>query len=77
MVDVRTLAAAVLGVLLGLVLVAAPDAVVRIHTAGRLPSDRSGEYGTDSTVPDRWRRVVQVVGAGLIVAGLYFGWTLL
>ena len=77
MVDVRTLAAAALGVLLGLLLVVAPDSVVRIHTAGRLPSDRSGEYGTDSAVPDRWRRVVRAVGVVLIAVGLYFGWTLL
>jgi len=75
-VDVRTLLAAVLGVVLGVVLVAAPDAVIRVQTAGRLPSDRGGEYGTDSTVPTRWRRLVQGAGVVLVAGGLYFGYTL-
>jgi hypothetical protein len=68
----RTLLAAVLGVGLGLVFVAFPATVVRIQTAGRRPSGRGGEYGTD-TVGSRWRRVVQVVGVALVAVGLYFG----
>ena len=72
-VDVRALLSAVLGVGLGLLLVAYPDAVVRAQTAGRLPDDRSGEYGSESGVPTRWRRLVQVVGVALVLAGLYFG----
>jgi hypothetical protein len=71
--DLRTLLAAVLGVGLGLFFVAYPQAVVRMHTAGRRPTGRSGEYGEDSAPEDRWRRLVQVVGVGAIVAGLYFG----
>jgi hypothetical protein len=74
--DFRTLLAAVLGVGLGLFFVAAPEAVVQIHTAGRRPPGRGGEYGEES-VAGRWRRLVQVVGVGLIVAGLYFGVSLL
>ena len=77
MVDVRTLLAAVLGVALGVVLIAAPEFVVRIHTAGRRPHDRGGEYGTDREVPDQWRRLVQGVGVALVVLGCYFGYTLL
>jgi hypothetical protein len=77
MVDVRTVLAAVLGVALGVVLVAAPDAVIRVQTAGRLPSDRGGEYGSDAAVPTHWRRLVQVVGVGSLLLGLYFGWTAL
>jgi hypothetical protein len=77
MVDVRTLLAAVLGVGLGLVLVAAPDAVIRVQTAGRLPSDRGGTYGRDGGVPDRWRLFVRGIGMVLILGGLYFGWTVL
>ncbi|MGQ4556637.1 hypothetical protein [Halobellus sp. GM3] len=49
MVDARTLAAAVLGVALGLVFVVAPETVLQVHTAGRLPRDRHGRYGDDGT----------------------------
>jgi hypothetical protein len=76
MADLRTLLAAVLGLLLGAVCLVAPGAVVRVQTAGRRPTGRDGEYGTDA-VPDRWRRLVQVVGVGLGVAGAYFGYVAL
>jgi hypothetical protein len=76
MVDVRTLLAAVLGVGLGVVLIAAPEFVVQVHTAGRRPHEGRGEYGGESDVPDRWRRLVQVVGVALVVLGGYFGYTL-
>ncbi|QLH79294.1 hypothetical protein HZS55_19235 [Halosimplex rubrum] len=71
--DYRTLLAAVLGVGLGAVLIAAPEAVVRTHTVGHVPGDRGGDYGSDGGPDDRIRRLVQVVGAALILAGLYFG----
>jgi hypothetical protein len=74
MADFRTLLSAVLGVGLGLLLLVAPETVIRIQTAGRLPTDRRGEYGSDSTVPARWRRLTQAVGAALLAGGLYFGW---
>jgi len=70
--DLRTLLAAVLGIGLGLVLLVYPAAVVRAQTAGRLPHDRGGEYGTDAT-PDRWRRLVQVAGLVVLLFGLYLG----
>jgi hypothetical protein len=47
-----------------------------MQTVGRTPRDRSGEYGSESTVPDRWRRLVQAVGVLLVLAGIYFGTTL-
>lgn len=74
MADLRTLLSAVLGVGLGLLLIVAPEAVIRVQTAGRLPSDRSGEYGSDSTVPARWRHLARGIGVALLAAGLYFGW---
>jgi len=77
MVDVRTLLAAVLGVLIGAVCLVAPDAVVRVHTAGRHPTDGRGEYGVDGAVPTRWRRVVQALGVGCLAAGCYFGYLVL
>lgn len=73
MPDLRTLLAAVLGVGLGVVLLAYPDVVVRVHTAGRLPHDRTGEYGNDASTPGRWRRIVQLVGVASVALGLYFG----
>ncbi|MFB6091644.1 MAG: hypothetical protein ABEK02_01395 [Haloquadratum sp.] len=84
-VDLRTLAAAVLGVGLGVLFVAAPEAVIRVQAAGRLPRDRHGRYGEDgrstaddrSGVASRWRWLVRGVGVALILGGLYFGWTLL
>ena len=83
MVDVRTLAAAVLGVALGVVCLVAPGTVVRTQTAGRLPEDRYGRYGEDSTPddadggrPTRLIGLVRVVGAALVISGAYFGWTL-
>lgn len=75
MVDYRTLLAAVLGVGLGLVMLAAPGLIVRAHTVGRYPTDQHGEYGDGDAVPDRWHRFVQVVGVALVVAGGYFGYT--
>ena len=86
MVDVRTLAAAVLGVALGVVCLAAPRTIVQVQTAGRLPQDRYGRYGEDGSsggdganggLPTRWIRLVQAVGVVLVVGGAYFGWTLL
>jgi hypothetical protein len=91
MVDVRTLAAAVLGVALGLLFLVAPGTVIRVHTAGRVPGNRHGRYGEDgvsterdadaesggSGLPTRWRRLVQAAGAVLLLGGLYFGSTLM
>jgi hypothetical protein len=71
--DYRTLLAAILGVGLGAVLIAAPEAVVRTHTTGRVPGERGGEYGSDDEPTDGIRRVVRAVGAALVLAGLYFG----
>jgi hypothetical protein len=81
MVDVRTLAAAVLGVALGAVCLASPETIVRVQTVGRVPQDRYGRYGDDGAggsggIPPRWRRLVQGVGVVLLCGGTYFGWTL-
>lgn len=77
MLDLRTLLAAVLGVGLGLVLVAAPDTVVQVQTAGRLPSDRGGEYGQEGSVSGRTRLLVRTLGVACVVFGCYFGWVAL
>jgi hypothetical protein len=74
MTDLRTLLAAVLGVGLGLLFVAAPASVIRVQTAGRVPSDRGGEYGDDADVSTRARRFVQALGGTILGFSLYFGW---
>lgn len=76
MVDTRTLLAAVLGVGLGLLFVVTPETVIRVQTAGRLPSDRGGEYGQAGQVAKRWRLLVRLIGVAVLALGLYFGWTL-
>lgn len=73
-VDPRTLLAGVLGVGLGLVLLAAPEAVVRVQTVGRVPGPRGGEYGEDGDSNRGIRLLVRAVGALLVAAGLYFGY---
>ena len=75
--DYRTLAAAVLGVGLGLVLVAAPEGVLRAQFAGRVPGDRHGEYGSDEGYSPRLVLLVRALGVVCVAAGLYFGWALL
>ena len=70
--DYRTLAAAVLGVGLGLVLVAAPEGVLRAQFAGRVPGDRHGEYGSDGDA-GRYTLLVRGLGVVAVLAGLYFG----
>jgi hypothetical protein len=71
--DLRTVLAAVLGVGLGLLLVVSPETVVRAQTAGRLPRDRGGEYGSESAVSDRWLSLVRLLGLASALLGLYFG----
>lgn len=71
--DLRTALAAVLGVGLGVVLLAYPEAVIRAQTAGRLPHDRGGEYGRDAEMPRRFRLLVRALGVGSILVGLYLG----
>jgi len=74
--DYRTLLAAVLGVGLGAVMVAFPEAVVKVHTAGRRPHDRHGEYGTNESGHERYHRLVRGLGVVVALAGVYFGATL-
>lgn len=71
--DARTLLAAVLGVLLGLLCLLAPEVIVRVHLAGRTRPDRHGEYGDDSVGADQLLLLVRGVGVVLLVGGGYFG----
>ena len=76
MTDFRSLLAVILGVGLGIVFIAYPEAIVRIQTVGRVPHDMGGEYGTESSTPTRWLRLVQALGVLALLIGLYLGITL-
>lgn len=71
MADLRMILTVVLGAGLGLVLIAFPELVVRTHTVGRLPQDRSGDYGEAGEIPSQWRRIVQAVGVILVLIAGY------
>ncbi|WP_227376344.1 hypothetical protein [Haladaptatus halobius] len=75
MAGVRETLAAVLGIGIGILLVAYPEVFIRIQTVGRLPYDRGGEYGTTASLPTRWRRLVQLVGIGCLLFGVYLAVT--
>ncbi|QGA83934.1 hypothetical protein [Halomicrobium sp. LC1Hm] len=72
--DTRTVLAAVLGVGLGLVFLAAPGAVRTAYTAGRSPQDHRGEYGSNERAGSRYHSLIRAVGAAFVLAGLYVGW---
>lgn len=76
MAGVRELLAAVLGIGLGIVIVAFPQFVVKIHTLGRGPQDRHGEFGTHA-VEGKWLWVVRAIGVLVLLGGAYFGYVVL
>ena len=73
MPDARTLLAAGLGLLLGGFLLAYPEAALRVQLAGRVPTDRRGEYGDDTVGSDRLRLVVRALGVLVALVGGYIG----
>jgi len=75
-VPVRDLLAVVLGVGLGLLLVAYPRVIVRVHTVGRTPRSPPGPAGEDAAIDDRWLWLVRALGAGSITVGLVVGYRL-
>jgi hypothetical protein len=70
----REALAAVLALALGAFFLAAPAAVVRAYTAGRGPSGRRGDYGTDGAPPATWQHLVRGVGVLLLAGGAFFAW---
>jgi hypothetical protein len=69
MADIRDLLAILLGVALGLVLLAAPRTAFRLSVAGG-PQQRRGEYGADGNVPQRYLWLIRALGlACLGIAG--------
>lgn len=76
MAGLRELLAAVLGITLGIVFVVFPSFVVQVHTLGRGPGDRHGEWGDDD-VAGKWLWIVRAVGVVGILGGAYFGYVAL
>lgn len=76
MAGIRELLAAVLGVGLGIIFLVAPGFIIKIHTLGRGPQDRHGDFGSHA-VDSKWQWVVRAFGLGLVAAGAYFAYTAL
>ncbi|MFB6112630.1 MAG: hypothetical protein ABEJ58_00850 [Halodesulfurarchaeum sp.] len=74
MADFRTQAALVLGVGLGLVLIAFPEAVLRVHMVGRFPHDRGGEYGRDATPSGLITWGIRAIGGVLVIVAIAIWW---
>ena len=62
MPGVRELLAVILGVLLGIVLVAAPQTALRLSVFVGPNRRRRGDYGTDETISNKWTWVVRALG---------------
>lgn len=70
MAGLRQVLAVGLGLVLGVLCVAFPQAVIRLQTAGRVQGSRRGPYGEDGEFPATWTWVVRALGvACLAVAG--------
>ena len=66
MPGIRELLAVVLGALLGLALLAAPRAVLRLTVFVGPTRRRRGDYGTDPALPDRWTWLVRGLGVACL-----------
>jgi hypothetical protein len=63
---------AVLGVGVGLVMLAYPGVVLAVQTAGTRPDRQPGPTGDAPTEGDNWELLVRVLGGGFVLGGLYF-----
>lgn len=71
MPGIRELLAVVLGVLLGVGLLAAPRTALRLSVFMGPNRRRRGDYGAEEPIPDWWAHLVRVGGvACIVVAGV-------
>jgi len=66
MVDIRQLLAVVLGAVLGLVLLLAPRAALRLSVFVGPQRRRRGEYGSDDPIPALWVWVTRGLGVACL-----------
>jgi hypothetical protein len=67
MAGVRELLAVVLGVLLGVVLLVAPRAALRLSIFIGPHRRRRGDYGSEDPIPDYWAHLVRAAGVVCVV----------
>lgn len=63
---------AILGVAFGALMIAYPDVVLAVQTAGTRPDRQRGPGGEAATDGDNWERLVRLLGVGFVGGGLYF-----
>lgn len=74
MTGIRELLAIVLGVTLGVALLAAPRAALRLSVFVGPNRRRRGEYGTDDTVSDQWAWIVRGLGVACLTIAAYLAY---
>ncbi|QKY21105.1 hypothetical protein B4589_012245 [Halolamina sp. CBA1230] len=70
----RELLAVVLGALVGLGLLAAPRAAIKLSVFAGSNRRRRGEYGTDEPVPDRWAWTARALGVACLAIAAWIGY---
>lgn len=71
MSGIRDLLAVVLGVLLGIALIAAPRTALRLSVFVGPNRRRRGNYGTDETIADRWMWIVRTLGVACLAIATF------
>jgi hypothetical protein len=71
MPGLRVALAAVLGIAVGALMVAFPEVVIRVQTAGSRPDRQPGPAG-EGNVGGLWTNAIRVIGALFLLGGLYF-----
>ncbi len=74
MTGIRELLAVVLGTALGIALLAAPRAALRLSVVVGPSQRRRGEYGTEDPVPDKWVWVVRGLGVACLTITAYIAY---
>lgn len=72
MLDLRESLAVALGVGIGLLLLVAPGAAIKLSVAGGTQPHR-GEYGSDGTPPERWLWIARGLGVVCLLVAAAIG----
>ncbi|MFQ3295517.1 MAG: hypothetical protein ACI9PP_000284 [Halobacteriales archaeon] len=74
MTGIRELLAIVLGATLGVVLLAAPRAALKLSVFVGPNRRHRGDYGTDATVSDQWVWIVRGLGVACLTISAYIAY---